>query len=111
MSHLAISIEGHLGTQLGCSSATSSTTSTRRRPCCTSPSKRSSNSPRKSLLSLALPAMKSTDGPTQDGETALPPELEQILAKLPDQPGVYLMKDKRGKIVYIGKAARLRDRV
>ncbi len=31
--------------------------------------------------------------------------------KLPDSPGVYLMKDKDGKIIYVGKAASLRDRV
>ena len=37
--------------------------------------------------------------------------LQVILDKLPVEPGVYLMKDKRGKIVYIGKAACLRDRV
>jgi excinuclease ABC subunit C len=41
----------------------------------------------------------------------LSPELTELLAKLPEQPGVYLMKDKRGKFIYIGKAARLRDRV
>src|SRR5215831_4033440 len=38
-------------------------------------------------------------------------QLGAILDGLPEQPGVYLMKDKRGRIVYIGKAARLRDRV
>jgi excinuclease ABC subunit C len=31
--------------------------------------------------------------------------------KLPDSPGVYLMKDKDGQVIYIGKAASLRDRV
>lgn len=30
---------------------------------------------------------------------------------LPDQPGVYLMKDTHGKIVYIGKATSLRARI
>ena len=30
---------------------------------------------------------------------------------LPDQPGVYLMKNTHGKIVYIGKAASLRERI
>lgn len=33
------------------------------------------------------------------------------LANLPDQPGVYLMKDKSGKILYIGKAKNLKNRV
>ena len=30
---------------------------------------------------------------------------------IPTQPGVYVMKDRRGKIIYIGKAANLRNRV
>src|SRR5687768_14171723 len=40
-----------------------------------------------------------------------PRALEEILEQLPTQPGVYLMKDRRGKIIYIGKAANLRVRV
>ena len=40
-----------------------------------------------------------------------PPALESKLAHLPDQPGVYLFKDQSGEILYIGKAARLADRV
>ncbi|MCZ7393636.1 MAG: excinuclease ABC subunit UvrC [Candidatus Methanoperedens sp.] len=31
--------------------------------------------------------------------------------KLPSQPGVYLMKDRENKVIYVGKAASLRDRV
>ncbi|MCZ7398752.1 MAG: excinuclease ABC subunit UvrC [Candidatus Methanoperedens sp.] len=31
--------------------------------------------------------------------------------KLPDSPGVYLMKDKDERVIYVGKAASLRDRV
>jgi excinuclease ABC subunit C len=31
--------------------------------------------------------------------------------KLPDSPGVYLMKDKEERVIYVGKAASLRDRV
>jgi excinuclease ABC subunit C len=30
---------------------------------------------------------------------------------LPNQPGVYLMKDKAGRIIYVGKAVNLRNRV
>ncbi len=30
---------------------------------------------------------------------------------LPEKPGVYIMRDARGDVVYIGKARRLRDRV
>ena len=33
------------------------------------------------------------------------------LKQLPRRPGVYLMKDERGKIIYIGKAIDLRQRV
>jgi excinuclease ABC subunit C len=48
----------------------------------------------------------------REGEVA--PEkrtLAEILDALPTSPGVYLMKDARGKIIYIGKAAVLRQRV
>ncbi|HEX6532306.1 MAG TPA: excinuclease ABC subunit UvrC [Nitrospira sp.] len=37
--------------------------------------------------------------------------LESKLSRLPDQPGVYLFKDQAGEVLYIGKAARLADRV
>ena len=37
--------------------------------------------------------------------------LAEILEHLPTAPGVYTMKDRRGKILYIGKAANLRTRV
>ena len=39
------------------------------------------------------------------------PALEAILRKLPDRPGVYLMKDVRGDVLYVGKAQSLRSRV
>ena len=35
----------------------------------------------------------------------------EIVKQLPDKPGVYLMKDAQGTIVYIGKAANLKHRV
>jgi excinuclease ABC subunit C len=38
-------------------------------------------------------------------------KLERKLAKLPTTPGVYFHKDKTGEIIYIGKAANLRNRV
>ena len=39
------------------------------------------------------------------------PELEATLKRLPDRPGVYLMKDARGVVIYVGKAQSLRSRV
>ena len=39
------------------------------------------------------------------------PELAATLANLPDRPGVYLMKDVRGEVLYVGKAQSLRQRV
>ena len=37
--------------------------------------------------------------------------VEEKLKLLPDSPGVYLMKDARGKIIYVGKAVVLKNRV
>src|SRR6188768_1143093 len=40
--------------------------------------------------------------------------LEILSAKakgLPKAPGVYLMKDAKGRVIYVGKSASLRDRV
>ncbi|MBI3913441.1 MAG: excinuclease ABC subunit UvrC, partial [Chloroflexi bacterium] len=39
------------------------------------------------------------------------PEIQQKLNTLPTNPGVYLMKDARGEIIYVGKAINLRNRV
>ena len=33
------------------------------------------------------------------------------LDRLPDKPGVYLMKDRGGQVIYVGKASRLKTRV
>ena len=38
-------------------------------------------------------------------------QLKQKANNLPLQPGVYIMKDKSGKIIYIGKAKALKNRV
>src|SRR5688572_8009062 len=39
------------------------------------------------------------------------PQLQATLAKLPRQPGVYVMRDTRGAVLYVGRAQNLRNRV
>ena len=41
----------------------------------------------------------------------IPENIQEILSTLPTKPGCYLMKDKDGKIIYVGKAINLRARV
>src|SRR5262245_44348834 len=36
---------------------------------------------------------------------------EDFLTRIPTSPGVYLMKDKKGRVIYVGKAKDLRARV
>lgn len=38
-------------------------------------------------------------------------DIQENLKKLPDEPGVYLHKDKLGQIIYVGKAVSLKKRV
>ncbi|NLL04754.1 MAG: excinuclease ABC subunit UvrC [Clostridiaceae bacterium] len=38
-------------------------------------------------------------------------DIQEELKKLPDKPGVYIMKDSNGEIIYIGKAVVLKNRV
>src|SRR5690606_8074710 len=40
-----------------------------------------------------------------------PPHIQNILDDLPARPGVYLMKDAQGEVIYVGKAVNLRSRV
>ena len=37
--------------------------------------------------------------------------IDEELKKLPDEPGVYMMKDKNGEIIYVGKAISLKKRI
>ena len=39
------------------------------------------------------------------------PQLKERLNSLPTKPGVYLMKDAAGQVIYVGKAIQLRNRV
>lgn len=65
------------------------------------------------------------DGPTPEPESSKPPPPENPLAlefglgyghsaakvrEFPQTPGVYLMKDSAGRVIYIGKAKNLRSR-
>ncbi len=38
-------------------------------------------------------------------------DIEQELKKIPQKPGVYLMKDEKEQIIYVGKAINLKNRV
>ena len=40
-----------------------------------------------------------------------PQSLEEQIHDLPTNPGVYLMKDSEGTVLYVGKAKNLRSRV
>lgn len=41
----------------------------------------------------------------------LPDKVRKKLQNIPDEPGCYLMRDRQGRIIYVGKAASLRKRV
>jgi len=38
-------------------------------------------------------------------------QLLELVERLPTEPGVYVMRDRKGRVVYVGKARRLRQRV
>ncbi|MGM9999383.1 MAG: excinuclease ABC subunit UvrC [Candidatus Bruticola sp.] len=45
------------------------------------------------------------------GQEIIHPFLQEKLAALPASPGVYLMRDERGRVIYVGKSACLKNRV
>jgi len=49
--------------------------------------------------------------PAADADRDTPPTLKEKVRRLPDRPGVYLMKDRIGRIIYVGKAKALKKRV
>src|SRR5712692_4778738 len=59
---------------------------------------------------MASDTIRAGGGPAKSAPHT-PTSLVTKLEHLPDKPGVYLMKGKRGEILYIGKANILADRV
>jgi len=49
--------------------------------------------------------------PKDDPDGKAPQELQAKLQLLPDAPGVYLHKNKQGRVIYVGKASHLNQRV
>ncbi|MBI5382300.1 MAG: excinuclease ABC subunit UvrC [Opitutae bacterium] len=49
--------------------------------------------------------------PATDPDSASPLSLKEKVRQLPDKPGVYLMRDRLGRIIYVGKANSLKKRV
>lgn len=52
-----------------------------------------------------------TNKPQETSAETTPEAVSQKLALLPDAPGVYLHKNRDGKVIYVGKAVRLKQRV
>ena len=44
-------------------------------------------------------------------EDTVTPDLPRLVRELPRAPGVYLLKDRRGRVLYVGKSKNLRARV
>ncbi|GMV85687.1 MAG: UvrABC system protein C [Dehalococcoidia bacterium] len=48
---------------------------------------------------------------TPGGSSTISEKIRKQLAALPARPGVYLMRNAEGEVIYVGKAAKLKDRV
>jgi excinuclease ABC subunit C len=57
------------------------------------------------------PEESTTETAGAEPAPALARPLEEKLGAVPAGPGVYLLKDRHGKVIYVGKAANLRGRV
>lgn len=51
------------------------------------------------------------DEPVAPAEAGTAPLIDERLATLAARPGVYLLKERSGKVIYVGKASNLRTRV
>lgn len=59
-----------------------------------------------------MTAVSSRSGdPGRPAPSATTVSLEDKLARVPDRPGVYLYRDAKAQVIYVGKAASLRGRV
>src|SRR4029077_8331717 len=50
-------------------------------------------------------------GPAHPRDDGAPMTLAEMVEQVPDRPGVYLYKDAKAQVIYVGKAASLRSRV
>src|SRR5688572_11964347 len=60
---------------------------------------------------LGVPTTLSPPIPPNETREDRLKRLNEKARRLPREPGVYLMKDGRGRVIYVGKSASLRDRV
>jgi excinuclease ABC subunit C len=68
--------------------------------------------PRERYGAMRIRSPRAAAAPAGEARPAAPaPDLDATLARLPARPGVYLLKDRHGKVVYVGKAKNLRARV
>src|SRR4051794_36846989 len=44
-------------------------------------------------------------------QRSFPPAQAEVVRVLPSEPGVYRFRDRRGAVLYVGRAAQLRSRV
>src|SRR5512143_3081057 len=67
--------------------------------------------PRRGYTRARMDDLENLGTEAEAAEPELFPELEDKLDLIPPKPGVYLLRDKHGKVVYVGKAKSLRSRV